>query len=268
MQSELLNEFICFAGYGPGRPAAALKSTAGQVGQQSALSMRTLRRAGTLAVPRSRNTDSRSCNSHRRMAPASQCRPHWTQVRSVDLRRTVDDFERSIAAPGRDRQCDHLRTPLQPLCAGGHCAGRRRRRSGKPDQGAFTSRCFDSETANRIRHCEQRGQAGGRREIGCAERANWPPDALATRFDAIDHDVKNIAPAFAAMEKELIDKAGANGVKSYARIVEEFRRVIPKGTETKLDIKECLLDLWDELQTVQHPLGGAISSSRIRRRPV
>ncbi len=87
------------------------------------------------------------------------------------------------------------------------------------------------------------------------------PDALASRFQAIDENSKNITPAFLALEKALIDKAGANGVKAYARIIEEFRRVIPKGTETVLDIKMCLLDLYDELQAVEHPLGDLVEQS-------
>jgi hypothetical protein len=88
------------------------------------------------------------------------------------------------------------------------------------------------------------------------------PEALVTRFEAIDMDSKHIAPAFIALEKALIDKAGANGVKAYARVIAAFRDVVPKGKESKTDIKECLLDLWEALRGVEHPLGDLVEQEK------
>jgi hypothetical protein len=87
------------------------------------------------------------------------------------------------------------------------------------------------------------------------------PEALVSRFDAIDHDNKHIAPAFDALSKALQDKAGANGVIAYDKIIRRFRSVTPKGKETKTDIKECLVDLWEELQTAVHPLGELVEQT-------
>jgi hypothetical protein len=87
------------------------------------------------------------------------------------------------------------------------------------------------------------------------------PEALVSRFEAIDHDSKHIAPAFEALAKALQDKAGANGVVAYDRIIKRFRSVTPKGKETKTDIKECLVDLWEELQTAVHPLGELVEQT-------
>lgn len=126
----------------------------------------------------------------------------------------------------------------------------------------------ESQPINPLPEREPKGSATPNKEKAAARvgesglPGNRPvPDALATRFQAIDDNTKNIAPAFLALEKALIDKAGANGVQAYARIVGEFRKVIPKGDETITDIKMCLLDLWDELQIVQHPLGDLVEQS-------
>lgn len=112
-----------------------------------------------------------------------------------------------------------------------------------------------SATPNKPNTPERQGESG-------MPSGRPVPDALAFRFAAIDSHPRNITAAFLAMEKALTDKAGANGVKEYERVVGAFRAVIPKGQETKLDIKECLLDLWDALQLVQHPLEDLVEAGR------
>lgn len=119
-----------------------------------------------------------------------------------------------------------------------------------PDSGARAP--VKSATPNKEKPPERQESLGLSRPV---------PEALVTRFEALDMDVKQIAPAFLSLEKALIDKAGANGVKAYADTVQRFRDRIPKGRESKTDIKECLLDLWDELQTVAHPLGDLVEHS-------
>lgn len=119
-----------------------------------------------------------------------------------------------------------------------------------PDSGARAP--VKSATPNKEKPPERQESLGLSRPV---------PEALVTRFEALDMDGKQIAPAFLSLEKALIDKGGANGVKAYADTVQRFRDRIPKGRESKTDIKECLLDLWDELQTVVHPLGDLVEHS-------
>lgn len=88
------------------------------------------------------------------------------------------------------------------------------------------------------------GLCGGPREV---------PEELRLVFDGIDKDSRRIAGAFQSMETMLQESGGANGVTAYNRVVAAFRDRFPNGSETKADLKHCLLDLWAELQKVQKP---------------
>ena len=259
MQSELLNELFASLAMAQGDSMAALKSTAGQVGQQ-----------------RTKYADLASCWDACR-APLAKHGLAVVQLASADgARVTVQTTLGHKSGQWISGELSMTSSDPSPRGIGSAITYARRYSlcalvgiAPEDDDGEAASRTkepsrpvvstpkprTESATANK----ETKPEVAGKSDVPSGRIV---PDALATRFDAIDHDVKNIAPAFVAMEKALIDKAGANGVKSYARIVDEFRRVIPKGSETKLDIKECLLDLWDELQVVEHPLGDLVMTDK------
>ncbi len=84
------------------------------------------------------------------------------------------------------------------------------------------------------------------------------PEELQLVFRNIDKDFRAVSEAYKMLESELAEKGGTKGTEAYARIVQAFRAKFPrvngKLTETKLDHKDCLLDLWDQLQTFAHPV--------------
>lgn len=85
------------------------------------------------------------------------------------------------------------------------------------------------------------------------------PEELTLTFQRMDkNDSAAVGQAFIAMEQWLTEKGGANGVKAYNAAVTKLRAAHPKGSLIPNEaLKECLLDLWDELQKVQKPEGFA-----------
>lgn len=88
--------------------------------------------------------------------------------------------------------------------------------------------------------------------------AALPPD-LQAEYEKIMNNRDYFAEACERLADQMIMKAGEAGAKAYHAVGAIILKKFPKGPQKMADVKEILLMLWKELQTVEHPLGDLVS---------
>lgn len=77
------------------------------------------------------------------------------------------------------------------------------------------------------------------------------PAELVQFFVAIDADSSRIKETFRHMENELVHRGGERGLNIYNDCVSAFREKHPRRDETKGEIKDLIIDMWEAAQKIE-----------------